>query len=475
MKARGIKAIIMIWLIILLLISLISCDVQGEKGDAGEQGAAGENGKSAYELAVENGYVGTLEEWLDSLVGKTGEQGVSGAPGTPGATPKLRINSETNIWEVSYDGGESWESLNVPATGESGAPGAPGAPGTPGATPKLRINSETNMWEVSYDGGESWESLNVPATGESGAPGTPGAVGNGVTDAYINSTYHLILVLSDGTKIDAGYVGVSLTPSPDPIFTVTFTDYDGTVLDIQTVKSGEDATPPENPVRDGYTFSGWDGTYTSVTADCTVVATYVSEIPSFTVTFVDHDSTVLSTQAVFSGESATPPTDPTREGYVFAGWIGTYTDVLADCTVIATYKANVTAPAVVVDECVARRGGSVAVTVAVCQNPGIASMKLTLVFDNTVLTLDRVVYNTAIGGQALLPQSKKSPLTLNWFDGAGNVTGDFVFATLYFTVSDAASAGNYTIEASYNADDIYNIEETNIEFAVISGKITVTE
>ena len=43
-------------------------NVIGEKGD---------DGKSAYELAVESGYVGTLEEWLESLRGETGEGGKS--------------------------------------------------------------------------------------------------------------------------------------------------------------------------------------------------------------------------------------------------------------------------------------------------------------------------------------------------------------------------------------------------------------
>lgn len=45
-------------------------------------------GDSAYEVAVDNGFVGTEEEWLDSLVGPQGPQGVQGIqgiPGTPGA------------------------------------------------------------------------------------------------------------------------------------------------------------------------------------------------------------------------------------------------------------------------------------------------------------------------------------------------------------------------------------------------------
>lgn len=41
----------------------------------------GDTGKSAYQLAVENGFSGTVQEWLDSLVGPTGPQGPEGPPG----------------------------------------------------------------------------------------------------------------------------------------------------------------------------------------------------------------------------------------------------------------------------------------------------------------------------------------------------------------------------------------------------------
>lgn len=41
----------------------------GEAGPKGDTGAAGPNGKSAYELAVDNGFTGTLQEWLASLQG----------------------------------------------------------------------------------------------------------------------------------------------------------------------------------------------------------------------------------------------------------------------------------------------------------------------------------------------------------------------------------------------------------------------
>lgn len=42
-------------------------------GRRGNPGKDGTNGKSAYELAKENGYKGTEAEWLASLVGKKGD------------------------------------------------------------------------------------------------------------------------------------------------------------------------------------------------------------------------------------------------------------------------------------------------------------------------------------------------------------------------------------------------------------------
>ena len=40
----------------------------------------GPEGKSAYRVAVDNGFVGTEDEWLDSLVGATGPRGPRGYP-----------------------------------------------------------------------------------------------------------------------------------------------------------------------------------------------------------------------------------------------------------------------------------------------------------------------------------------------------------------------------------------------------------
>ncbi len=49
-------------------------------------GIAAEGGQSAYEIAVENGFVGDEAAWLASLQGEDGEDGEDGADGATGAT-----------------------------------------------------------------------------------------------------------------------------------------------------------------------------------------------------------------------------------------------------------------------------------------------------------------------------------------------------------------------------------------------------
>lgn len=58
---------------------------QGEPGDVGPAGPAGADGASAYALAVADGFVGTEAEWLASLVGPQGPAGADGADGADGA------------------------------------------------------------------------------------------------------------------------------------------------------------------------------------------------------------------------------------------------------------------------------------------------------------------------------------------------------------------------------------------------------
>ena len=51
-------------------------------------GGAGADGKSAYEIAVENGFEGDEQAWLESLKGEKGDKGDAGLQGPPGIDGK---------------------------------------------------------------------------------------------------------------------------------------------------------------------------------------------------------------------------------------------------------------------------------------------------------------------------------------------------------------------------------------------------
>ncbi|MCL2140471.1 MAG: InlB B-repeat-containing protein [Dehalococcoidia bacterium] len=161
---------------------------------------------------------------------------------------------------------------------------------------------------------------------------------------------------------EAGWVFAGWTPVPTlivtsnatyvaqwtaEILTVTFVDWDGSVLKIEQVPYGGSATAPTEPSRVGYRFIGWDKAFTNVTASIEVYALYeATALPSqfLTVIFVDWDETTLKTEQVPYGGSATAPDIPVREGYVFVGWDKTFSYVTADLVVTALYE--VIAPAV---------------------------------------------------------------------------------------------------------------------------------
>jgi uncharacterized repeat protein (TIGR02543 family) len=78
-------------------------------------------------------------------------------------------------------------------------------------------------------------------------------------------------------------------------YTVTFVDHNGSVLDLQkNVPYGGAATAPANPLRSGYSFTGWDKAFNNITSDTTITALY-TPVP----------------QPPTPPEPPTPPTPPT--------------------------------------------------------------------------------------------------------------------------------------------------------------------
>lgn len=131
----------------------------------------GPPGDSAYQIAVNNGFVGTEAEWLEALEGADGANGINGSNGMDGVSiTSATINgsghllltlSNSTVLDAGY------------VVGPAGTNGVDGVDGT---------------------------------NGVDGAPGADGVDGRGVASMAIDGSNHLIITYTDSATEDAGLI-----------------------------------------------------------------------------------------------------------------------------------------------------------------------------------------------------------------------------------------------------------------------------
>lgn len=147
----------------------------GKDGNNGVDGKDGQPGKSAYELAVEQGFKGDLTSWLSSLKGKDGQNGHDGKDGTNGQPGPAGKNGQDGksayqVWLDKGNKGTETDFLNslVGPRGEQGPAGNPGEDGKQGPQGPQgnspMVDSSTGHWFVGgYDTGVSAQGPAGPA------------------------------------------------------------------------------------------------------------------------------------------------------------------------------------------------------------------------------------------------------------------------------------------------------------------------
>ncbi len=146
----------------------------------------------------------------------------------------------------------------------------------------------------------------------------------------------------------SGWTGLPETmPAHDVTVTGSFTvnSYkltymvDGQEYKSYSVEYGAAITPESGPEKEGHTFSGWtDLPETMPAHDVTVTGTYT--VNSYTLTYVV-DGQEYKSYSIEYGTAITPEAEPEKEGYTFSGWSEIPETMPAkDVTVTGTFSIN---------------------------------------------------------------------------------------------------------------------------------------
>ena len=119
--------------------------------------------------------------------------------GEKGDTPVISVKQDTDekyYWTVNGEWLLDGDNNKMPVTGEKGEQGDPG---TSAIAPQVRIDPTSNEWEISTDGGDTWTSTGVKATGDKGEQGDAIFAKDGID--YTTSAEYVKFTLADGTTI----------------------------------------------------------------------------------------------------------------------------------------------------------------------------------------------------------------------------------------------------------------------------------
>lgn len=202
----------------------IILDIQGEDGFALDMQdsdgldfetqpfSKGDPGKSAYQVAVDNGFSGTEEEWLASLVGPQGPQGIQG------------IQGEQGIPGERGEQGPTGSTGPQGPAGPQGQAGPQGVAGNDGFSPTATVTKSGTVATITITDKNGTTTANV--YDGSGGGGNVNSVNGQTGDVVLTASD--VGALSDSTVIpsktsdltnDSGFI-TSYTET-DPVFTAS--------------------------------------------------------------------------------------------------------------------------------------------------------------------------------------------------------------------------------------------------------------
>ena len=234
---------------------------KGEKGDPGEKGETGEkgaDGKSAYQIALDNNFVGSESDWLASLKGQKGDNGQNGKDGISGKSAydiavDEGFEGDKAAWLASLKGAKG-DKGDTGEQGPQGIQGPQGEKGADGASGKSAydiakekgFSGTTEEWLESLKGKTDFYSA---GTGININEGVISVKDNYVTDDKLAEKNYLTKVPSEfANKIESVKVnGTALNIAEDKSVNIELSPYAKTADIEKTYLTKDDASKTYQP------------------------------------------------------------------------------------------------------------------------------------------------------------------------------------------------------------------------------------
>ena len=177
-------------------------DADGETSATLHNGANGTDGKSAYQIAVEQGYQGSESDWLSSLKGDKGDKGNTGAKGNPGQDGANGKSAYAIAVEHGYE--DSEEKWLLSLKGEKGDTGKRGEKGDTGLQGERGEKGETGQQGEQGPKGEKGEKGDAGVAGKDGFSPIANVVKDGsvITITITDKNGTTTVTLTEGAAVD---------------------------------------------------------------------------------------------------------------------------------------------------------------------------------------------------------------------------------------------------------------------------------
>lgn len=231
------KKFFIIFNLLLFVLLFVACNEQSNENDKMKY----DNPYFVFEMALDAGFTGTYEEWLELIKGVDGTSIVDIEINETGELILTLSNGqEKNLGNIKGDKGEQGNGiLKIELTKSEGLVDTYTIYYTDGTTSTFTITN-----------GEDGKNGEDGEEGQKGQQGTPGTPGKSAYEIYLEQN-------PDYNKSEEEWMEDLINGHLGKKHTVTFNSKGGSAVDSQIVNHNEKVVEPDEPTRTGYTFLGW--------------------------------------------------------------------------------------------------------------------------------------------------------------------------------------------------------------------------